>query len=119
MAFGDPATAISLFQDILLPADAAEMSECSLSEIADSIFPTLTWVSRPTSLFSFYCSSIYFLMISSIAARPRRVDNEGDTGEAGPPVFILGEGGGQGSGRKGCHGEATCKSRSLTGAGSR
>ena len=118
-AFGDPATAISLFQDILLPADAAEMSECSLSEIADSMFPALTWVSRPTSLFYFYCSSDGFLMISSIAARPRRVDNEGDTGEAGPPVFVLGEGGGQGSGRKGRHGEETSRGRSQTGAGSR
>ena len=59
-AFGDPTTVISLFQDILLPADAAEMSECSLFEIANSMFPTLTWVSRPALLSSFHCSSVDF-----------------------------------------------------------
>ena len=47
-AFGDPAAAISLFQNILLPADVAEMSCHSSSEIADSVFPALYWVSRPT-----------------------------------------------------------------------
>ena len=60
MAFGDLATAISLFQDILLPVDAAEMSECSLSEITDSMFPALTWVSRPALLFFFHCSLVDF-----------------------------------------------------------
>ena len=59
-AFRDPATAISLFQDILLPADTAEMSVCSLSEIIDSMFPTLTWVSRPALLFSFHYSLVDF-----------------------------------------------------------
>ena len=58
--FGDLATEISLFQDILLPADAVEMSECSLSEIADSMFSALTWVSRSTLLFSFHCSLVNF-----------------------------------------------------------
>ena len=47
-AFGDSAAAISLFQNILLPADVAEMSCHSSSEIADSVFPALYWVSRPT-----------------------------------------------------------------------
>ena len=60
MAFEDPAIAISLFQDILLPADVAEMSACSLSEITDSMFLALTWVSRPALLFSFHCSSVDF-----------------------------------------------------------
>ena len=60
MAFGDPATVIFLFQDILLPADAAEMSVCSLSEITDSMFPALTWVSRPALLFSFHYSLVDF-----------------------------------------------------------
>ena len=59
-AFEDPTIAIFLFSDILLPADATEMSECSLSEIANSMFPALTWVSRPTLLFSFHCSSVDF-----------------------------------------------------------
>ena len=59
-AFGDPATVVSLFQDILLPADAAEMSTCSLSEITDSMFPALTWVSRSALLFSFHCSLVDF-----------------------------------------------------------
>ena len=59
-AFEDPATAISLFQDILLPGDAAEMSKCLLLEITDSMFPALTWVSRPALLFSFHYSSIDF-----------------------------------------------------------
>ena len=47
-AFGDPATAISLFQSILLPVDVAEMSYHPPSEIVDSVFPTLAWVSRLT-----------------------------------------------------------------------
>ena len=47
-AFGDPATVISLFQSILLPADVAEMSYYPLSKITDSIFPALAWVSRLT-----------------------------------------------------------------------
>ena len=49
-AFGDPAAAISLFQSILLPADVAEMSYYPLSEITDSVFLTLAWVSRLTRL---------------------------------------------------------------------
>ena len=60
IAFGDPAMAISLFQSILLPADATEMSQCSLSEIFDSVFPTLAWVSRLTLLSSLHCLLIDF-----------------------------------------------------------
>ena len=52
--------AISLFQSILLPADAAEMSQCSLSEITDSVFPTLAWVSRLTLLSFLHCFLIDF-----------------------------------------------------------
>ena len=48
---GDPATAISLFQSILLPADVEEVSQCSLTEITNSVFPTLAWVSHLTLLF--------------------------------------------------------------------
>ena len=59
-AFGDPATAIFLFQDILLPADTVEMFACSLSEITDFMFPALTWVSHPALLFSFHCSLVDF-----------------------------------------------------------
>ena len=59
-AFEDPVTAISLFQNILLPVDAVEMSECSLSKIADSMFPALTWVSRSPLLSSFYCFLVDF-----------------------------------------------------------
>ena len=55
IAFGDPATAISLFQSILLPADAAEMSQCSLSKITDSVFPALAWISHLTLLSSLHC----------------------------------------------------------------
>ena len=69
-AFGDLAAAISLFQSILLPLDAAEMSYHSPTEIADSMFPALTWVSRPTWLFfckysrsvsddNFFCCSLF------------------------------------------------------------
>ena len=59
--FRDSATAISLFQDILLPANAVEMSVCPLSEITDSMFPALTWVGCSASLFfSFYCSPAGF-----------------------------------------------------------
>ena len=47
-AFGDPAAAISLFQSILLPVDVAEMSYHPPSEIVDSVFPALAWVSRLT-----------------------------------------------------------------------
>ena len=47
-AFGDPTAAISLFRNILLPADVAEMSYHPPSEIADSVFPALSWVSRLT-----------------------------------------------------------------------
>ena len=54
-AFGDPTTAISLFQSILLLADATELSQCSLSEIIDSVFPALAWVSRLTLLSSLHC----------------------------------------------------------------
>ena len=59
-AFGDPAMAISLFQSILLPTDAAEMSHCSLSEITDSVFSALAWVSRLTLLSSLHCFLIDF-----------------------------------------------------------
>ena len=59
-AFGDPAMVISLFQSILLPTDAAEMSQCLLSEITDSVFPTLAWVSRLTLLSSLHCLLIDF-----------------------------------------------------------
>ena len=47
-AFGDPTAAISLFQSILLPVDVAEMSYHPPSEIVDSVFPALAWVSRLT-----------------------------------------------------------------------
>ena len=60
MAFGDPATAISLFQSILLPVDAVEMSQCSLFEITDSVFPVLAWVSHLTLLSSLHCFLIDF-----------------------------------------------------------
>ena len=59
-AFGDPEMAISLFQSILLPADTAEMSQCSLSKISDSVFSVLAWVSRLTLLSSFHCLLIDF-----------------------------------------------------------
>ena len=45
-ALGDPATTIALFQSILLPADVEEMSQCSLTEITDSVFSALAWVSH-------------------------------------------------------------------------
>ena len=60
IAFGDPATAIYLFQSILLPVDPVEMSQCSLSEITDSVFPALAWVSRLTLLSSLHCLLIDF-----------------------------------------------------------
>ena len=44
-ALGDPAMAIALFQSILLPADVEEVSQCSLTEISDSVFSALAWVS--------------------------------------------------------------------------
>ena len=44
MALGDPATTIALFQSILLPADVEEMSQCSLTETTNSVFPALAWV---------------------------------------------------------------------------
>ena len=59
MALGDLATAIALFQSILLPADVEEMSQCSLTEITNSMFPALAWVSRLT-LLSFWILLIYF-----------------------------------------------------------
>ena len=43
---GDPAMAIALFQSILLPTDVEEMSQCSLTEIIDSVFSALAWVSH-------------------------------------------------------------------------
>ena len=51
-AFGDSEAAESLFQSILLPADIQEMSCHSVTEITDSVFPALAWVSRLTWLFS-------------------------------------------------------------------
>ena len=51
IALGDPATTISLFQSILLPADVEEVSQCSLTEITNSVFPALAWVSHLTLLF--------------------------------------------------------------------
>ena len=45
-ALGDPATAIALFQSILLPADVEKMSQCSLTEITNSMFLALAWVSH-------------------------------------------------------------------------
>ena len=45
-ALGDPATAIALFQSILLPADVRKMSQCSLTEITNSMFPALVWISH-------------------------------------------------------------------------
>ena len=44
-ALGDPATAIALFQSILLPADVEEVSQCSLTEISNFVFLELAWVS--------------------------------------------------------------------------
>ena len=49
-ALGDPVTVIALFQSILLPADVEEMSQCSLTEITNSMFSTLAWVSHLTLL---------------------------------------------------------------------
>ena len=46
-AFGDSAAAASLFESILLPADVAELSCHSITEITDSIFPAMAWVSSP------------------------------------------------------------------------
>ena len=51
-AFGDSEAAESLFQSILLPADILEMSCHSATEITDSVFPALAWVSRPIWLLS-------------------------------------------------------------------
>ena len=45
-ALGDAAMAIALFQSILLPTDVEEMSQCSLTEIIDSMFSALAWVSH-------------------------------------------------------------------------
>ena len=59
-ALGDSAMAIALFQSILLPADVEEMSQCSLTEITDSVFPALAWVSRLTLLSFFHCFLIDF-----------------------------------------------------------
>ena len=53
-ALGDPAMAISLFHSILLPADVEEVSQCSLTEITNSVFSALAWVSHLTLLFSIY-----------------------------------------------------------------
>ena len=46
-AFGDSAAAASLFESILLPADVAELSCHSITEITDSVFPAMAWVSSP------------------------------------------------------------------------
>ena len=95
-AFGDSAAAISLFQNILLPVDVAEMSGHPPSEIADSVFPALYWVSLPTRSFLIGISDCFLMVTFLVAACPRRADFEGDTGETGAPVFGHGEGGHQG-----------------------
>ena len=95
-AFGDSAAAISLFQNILLPVDVAEMSGHPPSEIADSVFPALYWVSLPTRSFPIDISDCFLMVTFLVAACPCRADFEGDTGEKGAPAFGHGEGGHQG-----------------------